>query len=131
MADPYLSQLSAFELAELQQMFLEFGNTTITIYMSALFAYLLVSQFVISRISANQLVTISIIYSVFMLYLITTLFNVQINAYNIQRHMMELFPDSSYIIEIESIVPLLIIPVSCLLGWIVSLIYMKATWRNK
>ena len=80
MEDPFLSQMSAFEVVELQNRLFEFGNSVITIFMSTLFAYLLVSQFIVSRVSARQLVTISIVYSVFMLYQIATLVNAQFNA---------------------------------------------------
>ena len=131
MEDPFLGQLSPFEVVELQHSFSELGNSTISIFMTALFAYLLISQFIVSKISLGQLFTISIVYSVFLLYQILSLVSIQYNIYNIQLHLIEIANGSKFIVDVESIALTMIMPVICFLGWIVSIIYMRSVWIRK
>ena len=71
----YLKELSNYELIDAYFLVRNALVSDVTIYMTILFAYLTVAYFVSSKLNRFQAISISVLYSLFALYMISSAFN--------------------------------------------------------
>ena len=71
----YLKDLSNYELIESYFLVRDALISDLTVYMTILFAYITVAYFVSSKLSRFQAIGISLLYSVFALYMISSAHN--------------------------------------------------------
>ena len=71
----YLSEMSNYELFDAYFLVRNALVSDVTIYMTILFAYLTVTYFVSAKLNKFQAISISVLYSLFALYMISSAFN--------------------------------------------------------
>ena len=71
----YLSEMSNYELFDAYFIVRNALVSDVTIYMTILFAFLTVAYFVSAKLNRFQAITISTLYSLFALYMVTSAFN--------------------------------------------------------
>ena len=71
----YLSEMSNYELFDAYFLVRNALVSDVTIYMTLLFAYLTVAYLVSAKLSKFQAISISVLYSLFALYMISSAFN--------------------------------------------------------
>ena len=71
----YLSEMSNYELFDAYFLVRNALVSDVSIYMTILFAYLTVAYLVSSKLSKFQAISISVLYSLFALYMISSAFN--------------------------------------------------------
>ncbi len=71
----YLSEMSNYELFDAYFIVRNALVSDVTIYMTILFAFLTVAYFVSAKLNKFQAITISTLYSIFALYMISSAFN--------------------------------------------------------
>ena len=120
-----LNQLSAFELIELQTIYFDLANSTLTIFTTALFAYLFLCHVALDRLSKVQLIVITSLYSLFMLTQVLFLTGHFYNAHGIQGRMSTLFSD----IPEGGNEMFYFVPAIAIVSWVVSILYMWSMRR--
>lgn len=125
MAIRHIDQLSAFELMEMHTIQLGLANSTLAIFTSALFAYLILCHAALDKLSKWQLIVVSCIYSFFMLTQILSLFAYYGTASILADHMSTLYSDVP-----PANVFYFSTPSIAFLSWVVSIFYMLSLRRR-
>ncbi|MFK7864835.1 MAG: hypothetical protein AB8B95_11490 [Pseudohongiellaceae bacterium] len=120
-------EMSAFELADLEATYQGLTSSTLTIFTSALFAYLVLVYLAASKITKGQLFAISVIYSIFLLLQVAELYEFTIRAIDVQNHMAAVYSDKTGSPEIVAIT----YPIIGVIGWGLSIAYMLSLVRRK
>ena len=118
----YLSEMSNYELFDAYFIVRNALVSDVTIFMTILFAFLTVAYFVSAKLNKFQAITISTLYSVFALYMISSAFNSSQLMSQIASAVtgMEKSPDSVVLVTI------------LLVSWIFSLIlFWQARRRGR
>lgn len=120
--------MSNFEIAQLQAIQIDNLNSIVTIFMSALFAFFMLSQFFAKKIINSQIVVITIVYSFFMLYEIYLMGSHLVNTYNIQLFMSSV---SGGVLEETNLLAFMLLPLISFIAWLISVVYMWTSSRQK
>ncbi len=113
----FFSDLSKYELLEL--FYTISGNVTnnITVFITALSAYLALAYIAGKDLTRFQVYSISTIYSAFVLFMIG----------GISRDSQTMFLITSELFDINTSIDSLILTVVLLLGWLLSIVFMGQT----
>ena len=71
----YLTELTHYELLESYYLVRSALVSDVTIFMTLLFAYITVAYFVSAKLTKFQAITISSLYSLFALYMVSSVYN--------------------------------------------------------
>ena len=117
----YLSELKPFELLEFYYIVRSALVSEISIFMTILFAYVTVAYFVSSKLTKFQAITISTLYSLFALYMVSSAYNSSVRVSVIGYAISDI--DSTR----DSVVLLAIL----FLAWVFSIILFIQARRMK
>ncbi|MBN4053858.1 hypothetical protein JYT97_03125 [Haliea sp. AH-315-K21] len=124
----FYGEMSNFEIIQLQAAQLDNTNSILTIVMSALFAYFMLSQFFATKLSKLQVIIISIIYSLFMLFEVSLMASTLVNNHSIQLYFSSL---SGGELTVDPLMLFMTLPFISIIAWGISIIYMWTLSRRK
>ncbi|MBN4076060.1 hypothetical protein JYU22_05735, partial [Gammaproteobacteria bacterium AH-315-E17] len=116
----FYGEMSNFEIIQLQAAQLDNTNSILTIVMSALFAYFMLSQFFATKLSKLQVIIISIIYSLFMLFEVSLMASTLVNNHSIQLYFSSL---SGGELTVDPLMLFMTLPFISIIAWGISIIY--------
>ncbi|MDC1435825.1 hypothetical protein N8303_01020 [Gammaproteobacteria bacterium] len=120
--------MSNFELAQMQAMQLDNTNSILTIFLSSLFAFFMLSRFYATKLPKYQAIIISIIYSLFMFFEVNLMASTLVNIHSYQLYVSTL---SGGELSVAPLSFFLLLPLISIIAWGVSVVYMWATSRRK
>ena len=120
--------MSNFEIFQLVVIQIDNVNSIITIFMSALFAYFMLSQFFATKLSKSQIIIVTVVYSIFMFFEVTLMASNLINIYGLQIYLSYI---SGGVLTEPRIYFFMILPFVSLIAWGISIVYMWTSSRGK
>lgn len=124
----FYDEMSNFEISQLQAIQLDNINSIITIFMSALFAYFMLSQFFARKLSKPQILVITIVYSLFMFYEVILMASNLNNLFTLQFYLSSLSGGES---PEPNLNIFMILPFISGVAWLISIVYMWTLSRKK
>ena len=117
----YLSEMSNYELLDAYFMVRNALVSDVTIFMTVLFAFLTVAYLVSAKLNRFQAIAISVLYSLFALYMISS-------AFNSSRMMSQI---SYSVTGLDTSRDSYVLGLILLISWIFSLILFRQARRKK
>lgn len=124
----HYGEMSNFEVAQLQAIQIDNINSIITIFMSALFAYFMLGQFFAKKLPMSQVMVITVVYSLFMFYEAGLLASFLVNTHALQFYVSTISEGG---LEEPSLLYFMILPAIALIAWLISVVYMWTSSRQK
>ncbi len=124
----FYSEMSNFEILQLQAIQLDNTNSIVTIFMSALFAYFMLSQFFAAKLSKSQTIMITVVYSFFMIYEVILMGLGLENIFSLQLYVSSVSGDVG---QVPNLLIFMVLPFISGIAWLISIVYMWTSSRKK